>query len=681
MTLQKESINPEILILCAKSVKDEEIGAICRFYTELAKDPGKLNLEIFLADSQRILKRIKSLKHRECVKSLYSAFLYGIRVRDLNDLALIRFETKSILPIYGFERDNIPIFEVLENLPEMALRYKQIEGLSDKHIYLGKMLATIDSTLEIVPEDHGPEMYIMSQVLHNFRHVASDTMDDLKGRANLKLTLRTKKILPQDTITLLLGLENTGESLAENIVIKIMPSSSYKIVDRTKKISMLAHERKDAVEFQIQPKRKKGFRVKFDLTWDDFERAGKSLVFADRVSFIEVPKKFKYIPNPYITGGPIKPRSNDMFFGRGDVFKFIKDNISSAAQKNVLILQGERRTGKTSILYQVKNFLGQEYISVFLDGQEFGATTMDYFFYKMAKHISIACKKEGIDVKDPSKKDFESDAWFTFKDKFLEDLSEVLGKKYIVILFDEFEALEYAVTSKKLDPMVFNYVRNLMQHEEKLVFIFAGVHRLEEMMQDYWGVMFNIAMYWRISFLKESETRKLIIKPVLGYNMIYDDLAVEKIIRATASHPYFVQLLCRFLVNRHNNEKRNYITVQDVNEELLNVIEKAKPHFDYIWTLSSTYEKLIMALLVNTLRLRTIVTQKDLLDECERLKLKINKKKFSKALANLTTKEILEMVAFGTVHYQFKVDFIRMWLERYQPLSKVVEEFGDELGD
>lgn len=681
MSLQKESINPEILKLCAKSVKDEEIEAMCRFYVKQAVDLKKMNLENFLADSQRILKHVKNLKHRDCIKNLYSAFLYGIRVRDLNDLALIRFETKTILPIYGFEGDNIPVFEVLENIPEMALRYKQIEGLADKHIYLGKMLATIDSTLEILPDDPGPEIYIMSQVLHNFRHVASDTMEDLKGRANLKLTLRTKKILPQDTITLLLGLENTGESLAENILIKIMPSSSYKIVDKTKVISMLAHERKDAVEFQIQPKRKKGFRVKFNLTWDDFERTGKSLVFADRVSFIEVPRKFKYIPNPYITGGPIKPRSKDMFFGRDDVFKFIKDNISSAAQKNVLILQGERRTGKTSILYQVQNFLSNEYISVFLDGQEFGATTLDYFFYKMAKHISAACKMEGIDVKPPSKKDFESDAWFTFKDRFLEELTQALGKKYVVILFDEFEALEHAVTSGKLDPMIFNYVRNLMQHEEKMVFIFAGVHRLEEMMQDYWGVMFNIAMYWRISFLKESETRKLIIKPVLGYNMIYDDLAVEKITRATASHPYFVQLLCRFLVNRHNNEKRNYITVQDVNEELLNVIEKAKPHFDYIWTLSSTYEKLIMALLVNTLRIRTIVTQKDLLDECERLKLKINKKKFSKALANLTTKEILEMVAFGTVHYQFKVDFIRMWVERYQPLSKVVEEFGDELGD
>jgi HEAT repeat protein len=677
---QSQGISSEILRLILKYAKDESIGAICGFFANMGGDLTKLNLEKHLSSQLDDINDVGTIKYSDCVYNLFSTLLSGIRVRDINDLAMIRFKTRSISPIYGSSEDEEDIFEILESLPEMALRYKQIEGLSDRHIYLSKMLSSIDSKLEVLPGDLSSETYILSNVLHNFRQVVSDTMDVLKGRSDLKISLRTKKVLPQDTITLLLGLENTGESLAENINVQLMPSPSYKIVDKTKEIMMLAHEREDAVEFRIKPSKKKTFRVKFKLSWDDFEKAGKSMEFADLVNFIDIPKEFKYIPNPYITGGPIKPNSANMFFGRDDVFNFILDNISCASQKNVLILQGERRTGKTSILYQISQVLDPEYISVFMDGQEFGATTLDYFFYKMAKHISTACKKEGIEIKAPSKSQFENDAWYTFKDEFLEELNSKIQNRYIVILFDEFEALEHAVTSQKLDPMIFNYIRNLMQHEDNLVFIFAGVHRLEEMMQDYWGVMFNIAMYWRISFLKESETRKLISNPVAGYNMIYDDLAVEKIIRATASHPYFVQLLCRFLVNRHNNEKRNYITVQDVNEELLNVIEKAKPHFDYIWTLSSTYEKLILALLVNTLRVRTIVTQKDLLDECERLNLFVDKKKFSKALSNLTTKEILEMVSFGSVHYQFKVDFIRMWVERYQPLSKVIEEFGDELG-
>jgi hypothetical protein len=258
-------------------------------------------------------------------------------------------------------------------------------------------------------------------------------------------------------------------------------------------------------------------------------------------------------------------------------------------------------------------------------------------------------------------------------------VSNSIGNKYLVILFDEFEVLEHAVTQKTMDPVIFDYVRNLMQHEEKLVFIFAGLHRLEEMMQDYWGVLFNIAMYWKISLLEESEARKLIIQPVEGYNLFYDDLAIEKIIRATACHPYFVQLLCRFLVNRHNTEERNYITVQDVNEELVNVVEKAKPHFNYIWTLSSLHERILLAILPEILRKKNIATVTDIIKECEENKIHIPRTNLSSALNSLTAKDIIERASDGEIHYRFKVDFIRMWVEKHQPLSKVIEEHREEL--
>ncbi|UCE72901.1 MAG: HEAT repeat domain-containing protein [Methanomassiliicoccales archaeon] len=679
--LQKDGVDPEILRLISKFAKNEEISEVCALWAELTEVPGESNLESKLIEALEVLGRISTLKHSHEVEKVFKTFLHGIRARNINDIALVKFDSEPIKTIYAsVDSQGSSNFEVLEMVPEMALRYKQIEGLSDKHIYMGKMLSSIDTGFENLPEEKYLEMDILNQVLHNWRVVLSSAMDALKGSANLKIVLRTKKVLPLDTLTLLLGIENTGESLAENLMVRLMPSPSYKIIDKTGQIGMLGHNRKDAVEFRIKPTKKRDFRVRFRISYDDFEMMGKSMDFADRVSFIDIPRDFRYIPNPYITGGPIKPNSKEMFFGRDDVFQFIRNNISSISQKNVLILQGERRTGKTSILYQIPDMLGSEYICAFLDGQEFGGSTLDYFLYKMAKRISSTCEKQKIKVSSPSKKAFLEDPWYVFKDQFLEDLGEALGDRYLVILFDEFESLEHAVKNGIMDPMIFSYIRNLMQHEDKLVFIFAGVHRLEEMMQDYWDVMFNIALYCRIGFLKESETRKLITYPVDGYYMLYDDLAQEKIIRATACHPYFVQLLCRFLVNRHNTEKRNYITVQDVNEELVNVIEKAKPHFDYIWTLSSSDERMLLALLADLLRKKNIITMADILDEYGKNNLKVSKRKISSALKSLTARDILERVSNGAVHYQFKVDFIRMWIERHQPLSKVMEEQGEELG-
>lgn len=678
--LQKEGINPEILRLSSKWAKNEDIARAIGVYYKFMSGLDETNIESNLGKALEVLDGVFTLKYAEDIRIIFKTFLYGIKCRNINDIALIKFQSEPVKTIYRESSQmDLWIYRVLEVIPDMALRYKQIEGLGDKHIYLGKMLGIIDSITEDLQKENYPETPILTPVLHSWRGVITLTMNSLKGRSNLKIMLRTRKVLPLDSLTLLLGIDNAGESLAENLEIEIMASPSYQIIDKTKKIDVIAHDGKDAVEFRIKPNEKRDFRVKFEITFDDFEMKGKSIYFADMVTFIDVPHEFRYIPNPYITGGPIKPNSKEMFFGRDDVFDFIKNNLSSISQKNVLILQGERRTGKTSILYRLPNVLDSEYLCVFLDGQEFGKTTLEYLFYRMSKLISSACESKGISICPPSREAFKKDPWYVFKDQFLEDLSTVLGERYLVILFDEFEALELAVTNGTLDDAIFDYIRNLMQHEDRIVFIFAGLHRLEEMMQNYWSVMFNIALYWKISFLSENEARKLIAKPVEGYNMFYDDLAIEKIIRATACHPYFVQLLCRFLVNRHNTEKRNYITVQDVNEELENVVEKAKPHFNYVWALSSPIEKMMLSLLPEILRKKTIATLTDILKECQEHKLDIPRTKITAALRSLMAKDIFERVSNQEVHYRFKIDFIRMWVDTHQPLERVIEELGDEL--
>lgn len=677
-----ENIAPETLQLIGKFARSEEIGRVNLVYGSLSARLNDSNVETCVQKALSGLEDVKNVNLIADIRELFKTFRTGIKVRSMGDIALVKLDETTLdasklkLP----STIELGLIGMLREVPEMAVRYKQIEGLSDKRIYLGKILTLIDSALERDSASSLPETRITEQVLTIWRNVVSQTIDGLKGSARINVILRTKKLLPLDSVTLLLGIENAGESLAENVIIELSPSSSYSIIDKRREVTMLAREGKDVAEFRIKPTKNKNFRVEFNITYDDLEMKGKSLHFADRVSFIDVPREFRYIPNPYITGGPIKPGSKDMFFGRAPVFDFIRNNISSRTQKNVLIIQGERRTGKTSILYQIPHVLGQDYICAFLDGQEFGRASLDYFFYRMAKAISNSCAQYGIYVSPPPKTAFKNDPWYEFKDQFMEELSTALGDRYLIILFDEFESLEYAVDKGTMDTVIFNYIRNLMQHEERLVFIFAGVHRLEEMMQDYWGVMFNIALYWKISFLDEDATRDLIVKPVEGYNMMFDDLALEKIIRATAGHPYFVQLLCRFLINRHNSLKKNYITIQDVNQELDNVVEKAKPHFNYIWTLSSPNERILLAILPEILRKKKIATPIDILQELEKLKLDIPEMKISSALKTLCAKDILERVPDSEVHFRFKVDFIRMWVEKHQPLDKVLEAMEGEFG-
>ena len=55
--------------------------------------------------------------------------------------------------------------------------------------------------------------------------------------------------------------------------------------------------------------------------------------------------------SPYIVGSPVNRR--EMFFGRADVIERIKRQVGASTQANVILIEGNRRTGKTSILRQL----------------------------------------------------------------------------------------------------------------------------------------------------------------------------------------------------------------------------------------------------------------------------------------------------------------------------------------
>ena len=90
--------------------------------------------------------------------------------------------------------------------------------------------------------------------------------------------------------------------------------------------------------------------------------------------------------NPYVAGAPVTDQR--MFFGREDVFRWIEENISGRFSDNMLVVHGQRRVGKTSVLKQLKNRLPEKYIPVFFDFQGRTNTTINQFLYRLAREIT-----------------------------------------------------------------------------------------------------------------------------------------------------------------------------------------------------------------------------------------------------------------------------------------------------
>jgi hypothetical protein len=191
-------------------------------------------------------------------------------------------------------------------------------------------------------------------------------------------------------------------------------------------------------------------------------------------------------------------------------------------------------------------------------------------------------------------------------------------------------------------------------------------------------VLFNISLYRQIAFLEQPEALRLIQEPVAEYGMCYDDLALDKMWQVTAGHPYFLQLLCHSLVNRHNKTERNYVTVADVNAALEDILASGEAHFMYLWMEASPEERLVLAALSRMTPLTGRVTLVQVVDYLAERGVSLERRVISDALHRLTLRNVLTTSgeadpAIGEA-YRWRLGLLGLWVEKYRSLSRVIEE-------
>ncbi len=222
---------------------------------------------------------------------------------------------------------------------------------------------------------------------------------------------------------------------------------------------MIAAGEETTAEFILKPCATK-LALKFELVFDntDGETAVDEIV--DSIELRTWKQAFRFIPNPYSTGLPT--RESNLFYGREKEMAFLEDNLTRDV-KSVVVLYGQRRSGKTTLLTQlIRSPRLAEHIPVFLDMQRLSYNiTIESFLGRVAYLIERAMKQRGLSIKAPHRRDFEKDPIYTF-DVFLDQIEEQFGDRKLILLIDEFEVLEEQVTSGQLKPQIFEYLRDIV---------------------------------------------------------------------------------------------------------------------------------------------------------------------------------------------------------------------------
>lgn len=580
--------------------------------------------------------------------------------------------------------------------PSTAKALRQLRTISQAVQYYNRgatrrskekgLLAAADrlNTLRaMVPELGEPHARVFSAVADRWNSLINGAIRELQGQAELDLEVRTEQVRIRDTETaavLVFEMVNRGEGLASNIQLNLSAEADGIVVESaaTHYLPPLGQGDRVPAEFTVRRTGAGVVPLVLEAKYDDPQTEGQLKRFPREVRFVVEDSPYRDIgTSPYIAGPPVK--TPEMFYGRRSTFHWIQENLSGTYQENVLVLYGERRTGKTSMLYQLQYNLPDSYAFVLIDMQSiaYSLNSTSDLLYAMARKVVNGLRRDDMDVPRPERQDFAEHPLEQF-----EELGEVIGtmataaKRQAVIMLDEFDLLIEAVENGSVNAYVFDCIRGLMQHQDGLNFIFAGAHKLTAMLKNPQSILFNTALRRKVSFLDREDAERLIRQPVADV-LWYDDLAVEKILRVTAGQPYFIQYICHEIVNLARRDGKNFVALRDVDRALLTTVQETTGIIRHSYMSLARDEQLALATLSRiTDDGRPFVSLEDIIETLKQDHVNVPKRELIETLRQLADRDFITErggEAAGR-QYGFTMDLVRVWLEQNDEYSRLLEE-------
>jgi hypothetical protein len=290
------------------------------------------------------------------------------------------------------------------------------------------------------------------------------------------------------------------------------------------------------------------------------------------------------IDSPYIIGVPVIGREQ-LFIGRTDISKRL-ERLLLDLRSPPLLLYGQRRTGKTSLLNNLGRMLPTSIIPLFVDlqGSVSSASNHTGFLYSLAKDmINSAQLQRKIQLPPLTYETLLVDP-FTRFDDWLDAVEITLDGSTALLALDEFEVLDRVLNEGRFNENdVLGMLRNLIQHRPNFKVLISGSHTLKEF-QNWSSYLIN-AQTIHIGYLKESEARQLIEQPIENFALRYEPPASQRVIDITKGHPFLVQLLCAEIVVLKNNQDpsiRRLATLADVEAAIPEALQSGSMFFSDI---------------------------------------------------------------------------------------------------
>jgi hypothetical protein len=360
------------------------------------------------------------------------------------------------------------------------------------------------------------------------------------------------------------------------------------------------------------------------------------------------------IDSPYVIGVPLTAQQ-EIFVGRGDVSARIEQLLLDR-RRPPLLLYGQRRMGKTSLLNNLGRLLPSTIVPLFVDLQGPASLASDHagLLYNIARGmVDSANRQRGLILPPLTREALASDP-FTRFDEWLDEVERHLGTRTALLLLDEFETLDSAMASGRFaEEAVLGTLRHWIQHRPHFKVLISGSHTLDEV-QQWASYLINVQLV-RISYLRENEARQLVERPAEGFALRYEPGASQRILDLTRCHPFLVQLLCAEIVALKNEQPvdvRRLARVKDVEAAVPEALERGSFFFADIERNQVDATGLALLRILAVQGEGAAVSRESLAYQLA------DPDELDRTLDSLTRRELIEPIDDGC---RFQVELIRRW--------------------
>jgi tetratricopeptide (TPR) repeat protein len=378
-------------------------------------------------------------------------------------------------------------------------------------------------------------------------------------------------------------------------------------------------------------------------------------------------------PNPYVAGLPLWEERG--FFGRQKLLDWVTQSLCNP-DANVLVLFGQRRIGKTSLLLQLQRALSTNaFLPIYFDLQDQAARPLGRVLVDLANTVA-----EQVGMEPPDPETFDNRGHF-FRSVFLPQVYEHLGEtRRPVFLLDEFDVLNETTEAELLmtaaTKALFRFIRRLTTKDSRSAFVFAVGRRVEDLSLDFTAT-FRASLVREVWVLDQESAEALVRQaeiPNQNVTLLFTDRAVARILSLTSGHPYLTQLLCRQIWERAYTHPQHSTTLpmidaSEVEAAVPDALEAGNQALTWLWDGLGLAEQIYAAGLAETMSEGESITEERGIQILAARAARLLTRKIELAPRDLVRRRVLEMT--GEREYGFAVEILRRWVHENKPLQRM----------